>query len=180
MKKAGAQIGSSLWRPIFTHPYFSTALSRLPFDGNSGILTHIGEIFVTRNASLWSRDEVCGEAVLTCTTTPIRTLITPIFTYPLSLVCGEQLDGIGPDNNTNNNNNPNSTFTTLLIRCIVGWHYRRKSCCPCWMLMLILCTAPWPCRRIYTPIYRHPLRPLPMERAPPPVTTTTTPNLLPV
>lgn len=58
MKKAGAQIGSSLWRPIFTHPYFSTALSRLPFDGNSGILTHIGEIFVTRNASLWSRDEV--------------------------------------------------------------------------------------------------------------------------
>ena len=85
MKKAGAQIGSSLWRPIFTHPYFSTALSRLPFDGNSGILTHIGEIFVSRTASLWSRDEVCCEAVLICTTTPIRTLIImPILTHPLS------------------------------------------------------------------------------------------------
>ena len=60
MKKAGAQTGSSLWRPIFTHPYFTTALGRLPFDGSNGILTHLGEIFITRNAPLWNRDEVGG------------------------------------------------------------------------------------------------------------------------
>ena len=65
MKKAGAQTGSSLWRPIFTHPFFATSLGRLPFGGggggggsSGGILTHIGEIFVTRNAPLWNRDEV--------------------------------------------------------------------------------------------------------------------------